>query len=172
MVNSKISLIVVFSDDNRESLSSQQNKTWNWLWLRSWAPYCKIQAYVEDRRENLRSLRYDLKQIPYDYIVEVMNRFKGSDLVDWVPEELCPEFVRLCRRQCLNHHQEKETQEGKVIVSEGFTNSWRRDVRSNRERERYTQLNAEFQGIARRDKKISSIKLEIPKKHLIQEWAQ
>ena len=31
---------------------------------------------------------YDLNQIPYDYIVEVMNRFKGLDLVDTVPEEL------------------------------------------------------------------------------------
>ena len=35
-----------------------------------------------------RSLRYDLNQIPYDYTVEVMNRFKGLDLVDRMPEEL------------------------------------------------------------------------------------
>ena len=39
-------------------------------------------------RETTRPLRYDLNQIPYDYIVEVMNRFKGLDLVDRVPEEL------------------------------------------------------------------------------------
>ena len=32
--------------------------------------------------------RYDLNQIPYDYTVEVINRFKGSDLIDRVPEEL------------------------------------------------------------------------------------
>ena len=35
-----------------------------------------------------RSFRYDLNQIPYDYIVEVRNRFKGLDLIDRVPDEL------------------------------------------------------------------------------------
>ena len=35
-----------------------------------------------------RSFRYDLNQIPYDYTVEVRNRFKGLDLIDRVPEQL------------------------------------------------------------------------------------
>ena len=38
--------------------------------------------------ENIRPFRYDLNQIPYDYTVEVTNRFKGLDLVDRAPEEL------------------------------------------------------------------------------------
>ena len=38
-----------------------------------------------------RQFRYDLNQIPYDYTVEVMNRFKGLDLVDRVPEDLWKE---------------------------------------------------------------------------------
>ena len=38
--------------------------------------------------KTIRPFRYDLNQIPYDYTVEVMNRFKGLDLVDRVPEEL------------------------------------------------------------------------------------
>ena len=38
-----------------------------------------------------RPFRYDLNQIPYDYSVEVTNRFKGSDLIDRVPEELLTE---------------------------------------------------------------------------------
>ena len=38
-----------------------------------------------------RSFRYDLKQIPYDYIVEVTHRFMGLDLIDRVPEELWTE---------------------------------------------------------------------------------
>ena len=38
-----------------------------------------------------RLFRYDLSQIPYDYTVKVMNRFKGLDLVDRVPEELWAE---------------------------------------------------------------------------------
>ena len=50
---------------------------------------------MEESRENLlglgqttRPFEYDLNQIPYDYTVEVINRFKGLDLVDSVPEEL------------------------------------------------------------------------------------
>ena len=35
-----------------------------------------------------RPFRYDLNQIPYDYTVEVRNRFKGLDLIDRVPDEL------------------------------------------------------------------------------------
>ena len=38
-----------------------------------------------------RPFRYDLNQIPYDYTVEVTNRFKGLDLTDRVPEQLCSE---------------------------------------------------------------------------------
>ena len=38
-----------------------------------------------------RPCRYDLTQIPYDYTVEVRNRFKGLDLIDRVPDELCME---------------------------------------------------------------------------------
>ena len=43
---------------------------------------------MEKVGKNTKSFRYDLNQIPYDYIVEVMRRFKGLDLVDRVPEEL------------------------------------------------------------------------------------
>ena len=39
-------------------------------------------------RKTIRPFRYDLNQIPYDYSVEVTNRFKGLDLIDRVPEEL------------------------------------------------------------------------------------
>ena len=42
-----------------------------------------------------RPFRYDLNQIPYNYTVEVMNRFKGLDLVDRVPEELWTEVHNL-----------------------------------------------------------------------------
>ena len=38
-----------------------------------------------------RPFRYDLDQIPYDYTVEVRNRFKGQDLIDRVPDKLWPE---------------------------------------------------------------------------------
>ena len=41
--------------------------------------------------ETTRPFRYDLNQIPYDYAVEVTNRFKGLGLIDRVPEELSME---------------------------------------------------------------------------------
>ena len=41
--------------------------------------------------ETTRPFRYDLNQIPYDYKVEVRNRFKGLDMIDRVPEELWTE---------------------------------------------------------------------------------
>ena len=40
-----------------------------------------------------RPFRYHLNQIPYDYTVEVRNRFKGPDLIDRVPDELWTEFI-------------------------------------------------------------------------------
>ena len=47
----------------------------------------------------LRPFRYDLNQIPYGYIVEVMNRFKGLDLIDNVLKNYGQRFMTLYRRQ-------------------------------------------------------------------------
>ena len=85
--------------------------------------------------------RYDLYQIPYDYTVEVRNRFKGLDLID-----------RGDRDQ--DHPHGKEMQKSKMAVWGGLTNSCeRRQVKSKGEKERYKHLNAEFQRIARKDMK-------------------
>ena len=46
-----------------------------------------------------RPFRYDLNQIPYDYTVEVTNRFKGLDLIDRVPDELWREVRDIVQRQ-------------------------------------------------------------------------
>ena len=45
--------------------------------------------------KTIRPLRYDLNQIPYDYTVEVRNRFKGLDLIDRVPDELWNEVCNI-----------------------------------------------------------------------------
>ena len=65
------------------------------MWLRSSAPYCKIQAQVEESRKTTRPFKNDLNQIPYDYTVEVTNRFKGLELADRVPEELWMEVCNI-----------------------------------------------------------------------------
>ena len=46
---------------------------------------------IKESRKNHYIHRYDLNQIPYDYSVEVTNRFKGLDLIDRVPDELWTE---------------------------------------------------------------------------------
>ena len=64
-----------------------------------------------------RLFRYDLNQIPYDYTVEVTNRFKGLDLIDRLPEELWTEVRDTCTGGSdQDHPQEKEMQKGKMVV--------------------------------------------------------
>ena len=71
-----------------EFYTVSKNKTWSSLWLRSWIPYAKFRLKLKKVGKTTRPFRYDLNQIPYDYPVEVTNRFKGLDLIDRVPEEL------------------------------------------------------------------------------------
>ena len=102
-----------------------------------------------------RPFRYKLNQIPYDYTVEVTNRFKGLDLIDRVPDELWTEvrdtvqetgiktilWKRNAKRQncCLRMPY-------KYLIKT-------REMKGKGEKERYTHLIAEFQRIARREKK-------------------
>ena len=48
----------------------------------------KFRLKLKKVGKTTRPFRYDLNQIPYDYTVEVTNRFKGKHLIDRVPEEL------------------------------------------------------------------------------------
>ena len=48
----------------------------------------KLRLKLKKAEKTIRPFRYDLNQIPYDYTVEVRNRFKGLDLIDRVPDEL------------------------------------------------------------------------------------
>ena len=51
----------------------------------------KFRLKLKKAGKTTRPFRYDLNQIPYDYTVEVRNRFKGLDLIDRVPDELWTE---------------------------------------------------------------------------------
>ena len=59
-------------------------------------------------RKTTTPFRYDLKHIPYDYTVEVTNRFKGLDLIDRVPEELWTEVRDMDRRQGSKRNAKKQ----------------------------------------------------------------
>ena len=51
----------------------------------------KFRLKLKKVGKTTRRFRYDINQIPYDYTVEVRNRFKGLDLIDRVPDELWTE---------------------------------------------------------------------------------
>ena len=102
-----------------------------------------------------RPFRYDLNQIPYDYTVEVRNRFKRLDLIDRVPDELWTEVCDIVQETGIkNIPMEKKFKKAKWLSGEALQIALkRREAKSKGEKERYKHLNAEFQRIARRGKK-------------------
>ena len=102
-----------------------------------------------------RPFRYDLNQIPYDYTVEVTNRFKGIDLTDKVPDELWTEVHDIAQETGIKTiPMEKKCKKEKLLSEEALQIAVnRREGKSKGEKERYKHLNAEFQRTARRDKK-------------------
>ena len=87
MVNTEIRLIIFFAAKDREALYSQEKKD----------PDCgsyhelliaKFRLKLKKVGKTTRPFRYNLNQIPYNYTVEVTNRFKVLDLINRVPEEL------------------------------------------------------------------------------------
>ena len=136
-----------------------------------------------------RPFRYDINQIPYDYTVEVRNRFKGLDLIDRVPDELWMEVCSIVQETGIKTiPKKKKCRKAKWLSEEALQIAVkRREGKSKGEKERYSCLNAEFQRIARRSKKvflsdrskeveetnrigplaISSRKLEISREHFM-----
>ena len=106
-----------------------------------------------------RSFRYDLNKIPYDYTVEVRNRFKGLDLIVRVPDELWMDVHEIVQETGIKTvPKKKKCNNAKWLSEEALQIAEkRREAKSKGEKERYTHLNAEFQRIARRDKKLSSV---------------
>ena len=102
-----------------------------------------------------RPFRYDLNQIPYDKTVEVRNRFKGLDLTDRVPDELWTEVYDTVQETGIKTiPKKKKCKKAKWLSEEALQIAVeRREEKGKGEKERYTHLNAEFQRLARRDKK-------------------
>ena len=131
------------------------NKTRSWLWLRSWTLYCQIRLKLKKVGKTTSPFRYDLNQIPYDYTVEVTNRFKGLYLIGIVPEELRSEVSEIVQEAGIKTvSKKKKCKKARWLSEEGLQIAEkRRQAKGNGEKERYTHLNAQFQRIARRDKK-------------------
>ena len=99
-----------------------------------------------------RPFRYDLNQIPYDYTVEVRNRFKGLDLIERVPDELRTEVHDILQETGIKTiPMEKKCKKSKWLSEEALQIAVkRREAKRKGKKERYTHLNAEFQRIERR----------------------
>ena len=102
-----------------------------------------------------RPFRYDLNQIPYDYPVEVTNRFKGLDLIERVPEELRTEVPNIVQKVMIKAiPMEEKCKKAKWLFEEPLKIvRKRREAEAKGEKKIYIHLNAEFQRIARTDKK-------------------
>ena len=115
----------------------------------------KLRFKLKNVGKATRPFRYDLNQIPYYYTVEVTNRFNGLDPIDRVPEELWTEVHDIVQEaEIKTIPKKKKCKRSKWLSEEALQIAEeRREVKSQREKERYTHLNAEFQRIAKRAKK-------------------
>ena len=112
-VNTEIRLIIFFAAKDGEAQYSQQKQgadggSDNELLI------ARFRLKLKKVGKTTRPFKYDLNKIPYDYTVEVRNRFKGLDLIDRVPDELWMEVCTGDRDQ--DHPQEKEMQKSKMAV--------------------------------------------------------
>ena len=88
MVNTEIRLTIFFAAKDGEALYRQQKQDQELTGSDHELLITKFRLKLKKVGKNARPFRYDLNQIPYDYTVEVRNRFKGLDLIDRVPDEL------------------------------------------------------------------------------------
>ena len=115
----------------------------------------KFRLKLKKVGKTTRPFRYDLNQIPYNYTVEVANRFKKLDLIDGVSEELWTEVHDIIQEARIKTiPKEKKCKKAKWLSEEALQITVnRRGAKGKGEKERHSHLNAEFQRIARRDKK-------------------
>ena len=98
-----------------------KNKTGSWL-AQIMNSIAKFRIKLKKVGKITRPFRYDLNQIPYDYRVEVTNRFKELDLIDRLPEELWTEVHNIVQEAVIKIIPKKK--KGKMDVWRGLTNSW------------------------------------------------
>ena len=89
--------------------------------------------------KSTRSFRYDLNQTPYDYTVEVTNRFKGLDLIDRVLEELWMEVCNIVQEAVIKTSpKKKKCKKAKWLFEKALQIAEKREAKGKGEKERYT----------------------------------
>ena len=88
MVDTKIRLIIFFAAKDEEALYSQQKQDWELTVAHIMNSLLPNSDLLKKVGKITGPFRYDPNQIPYDYTVEVTNRFKGVYMIDRLPDEL------------------------------------------------------------------------------------
>ena len=142
MVNTEIRLIIFIVAKDGEALYSQQKQDWELTVAPIRVLIAKFRLKLKKVGKTTRPFRYDLNQIPYDYTVEVRNRFKGLGLIEWLMNYGL-RFMTLYRRQGSRPSPWKR--KAKWLSGEALQIAVkRREVKSKEEKERYKHLNTEF----------------------------
>ena len=97
MVNIEIRLIIFFAAEDGEALNSQQKQDQKLTSSDHELLITKLRLKLKRVGKTTKPLRYDLNQIPYNYTVEVINRFNGLDLIECM-KNYGQRFVTLYRR--------------------------------------------------------------------------
>ena len=192
MVNTEIRLIIFFAAKDGEALYSQQKQDQELTVAQIMNSLLPNSEKLKKVGKTTRPFRYDINKIPHDNTVEVRNRVKGLDLIHREPDELWMEGPGIVQEtEIKTIPMEKKCKKAKWLSREDLQIAVKRQAKSKGEKERYKHLNAEFQRIARRDKKaffsdqckeieeknrmgkteICSRKVEIPREHFMQRWA-
>ena len=151
MVNTEIRLIIFFAAKDGETVFSQQNRPGAACGSDHELLIAKFRLRLKKVGKTTRPFRCDLNQIPYDYTVEVTNRFKGLDLIHRVPEELWMEVWNIVQEMGIKTiPKKKKHKKAKWLSEEGLQIAEkRREAKDKGEKERYIHLNAEFHKISR-----------------------
>ena len=115
MVNTEIRLTIFFAAKDGEALYSQQKTRPGADCGSDHELLVKFRLKSKKVGKTTRPFRYDLNQIPYDYTVQVTNRFKRLDQIECL-KNYGQRFVTLYTRWDQDHPQEKEMQKGKMVV--------------------------------------------------------
>ena len=101
---------IICSQRWRGSIQSAKS-TGSWLWFNDEILNAKFRPKLKKVGKSARPFRYDLNQIPYDYTLEVTNRFKGLDVIECL-KNYGQEFVTLYRRLWSKSSQRKRNAKG------------------------------------------------------------
>ena len=122
MVNTEIRLFISFAAKDGEALYSQQKQDQEWTVAQIMnSLIAKFRLKLKKVGETTRPFRYDLNQIPYNYTVEVTNKFKELDLIDRVPEELWTEVHNIVQEaEIKNIPKRKKSKKTKWLFEEAL----------------------------------------------------